>query len=413
VTNIDSSASVAAPNASSAAGPLAGVRVLDFSHFLAGPYATMILADLGADVIKVEDPERPDEAREMGPFFRDDQSLYFAALNWSKRSLAIRISSPEGLRLIHELVNWADVVVDNYRVGVMAKLGLDHHTLNALNPRIISVSITGYGADGPYAQRPGYDYTIQAMAGVMGLTGEPEGVPGKAGISYVDHSGGLAAALAVTSGLVERARTGRGRHVDVALFDVQMSMLTYLASWHLNAGYEPRRMAAAAHPFLVPAQNFETQDGYLSVFVGNDAMWPRFVRAIDDPLLAEPKFLTAGYRDQAREEVLGRIQNILRQHPSEHWVRIFTTHNVPAAPVNSLAAALIDPQVVARDMIIAPDSGRHAIAHLRGPLPRMATTTPATSAPALGEHSVETLSEIGYSANRIAELITSGVVRRA
>jgi len=226
-------------------GPLAGVRVLDFCHFLAGPYAALALADLGADVIKVEDPGHPDEARRVGPCFDGDESVYFRSLNWAKRSVGIRLASPEGRAVALDLVAGADVVLDNYRPGVMAKLGLDPDTLAGVNPRIVTVSLSGFGATGPSAARPGYDYTIQALAGVMSLTGEPDGPPGKAGISYVDHSGGLAAALAVCAALVERGRTGLGRHIDVALFDVQVSMLTYLAAWQMNGGFVPGGRRAA------------------------------------------------------------------------------------------------------------------------------------------------------------------------
>jgi crotonobetainyl-CoA:carnitine CoA-transferase CaiB-like acyl-CoA transferase len=403
-----------------ATGPLAGVRVLDFCHFLAGPYAALALADLGADVIKVEDPGHPDEARRVGPCFDGDESVYFRSLNWAKRSVGLRLASPEGRSVALDLVAAADVVLDNFRPGVMAKLGLDHDTLAAVNPHIVTVSLSGFGATGPSAARPGYDYTIQALAGVMSLTGEPDGPPGKAGISYVDHAGGLAAALAVCAALVERGLTGLGRHVDVALFDVQVSMLTYLAAWQMNGGFVPGRTPSGSHPSIVPAQTFAAADGYLSIFVGNDPMWARFVTALDDPRAADPAWLTTAGRYEHRTAVIACLQQILAQRPAAEWIDRLTAHGVPCAPVNGIAEALADPQVGARGMVVtvtgdqpagdgaAPDGYRC----VRGPLPT-AAPAPTTGAPTLGQHTAEVLTEIGYGADRLRELQDGGVISGA
>ena len=223
---------------------LEGLRVLDLTHFLAGPYCTLILADLGADVIKIEDPDHPDEARSMPPHFVGGESLYFLSLNWGKRSAAVRLGTPEGRARFLELVPRADVVVDNYRPGVMRKLGLDHEALIAVNPRLITCSITGFGEDGPYSGRPGYDYTITALSGIQDLTSDP---PARAGVSYADHSAGMAAALAMVSAVLERQRTGTGRHLDVSLLDVQVSFLTYIAAFALNAGDVTRPVPGGGH----------------------------------------------------------------------------------------------------------------------------------------------------------------------
>jgi len=376
-------------------GPLAGVRVLEFCHFLAGPYAGMVLADLGADVIKIEDPRHLDEARGMGPYFQGDQSLYFASLNSGKRSIAIDLSSAEGRDTVMALVATADVVLDNYRPNVLRKLSLGYDVLRAANPRLVTCSITGFGLNGPDADRAGYDYTIQAITGVMSMGGEPDGPPSKAGVSYVDHSGGLAAAFGVCAALVERSTTGTGRHVDASLFDVQTSMLTYLASWSLNAGATVERMPYSSHPSLVPAQNFRTADGWVALFVGNDGMWKRFVEVMGLPELAEPELATMGGRREQRDRVLGLIQAELLTRPTAHWVQRMDAAGVAIGPVNDLAGALAEPQVAARRLIAEkqhPAYGRYE--HVRGPLPMM-SPGPTRPCPLPGEHTAEILAELG------------------
>lgn len=389
---------------------LSGVRVLELTHFLAGPYAGMVLADMGADVIKVEDPRHADEARSMGPFDDRGESLYFMSLNWGKRSVAVDFSGTEGKALIRDLVRSADVVLDNYRPGVLRKLGLDHAALAAINPAIITCSLTGYGEDGPYARFAGYDYTIQAYAGVMDQAGEPGGPPAKAGISYVDHSGGLAAALAICGALLERDRTGRGRHIDLGLFDVQYSMLTYLASWSLNAGITPTRQAFSAHPSLVPAQNFRTKDGYLALFVGNDPMWGRLVDAMDVAKLKDPRYLTREGRQRHRAELLAQLGEALAQRESAHWAELLSGVGVACAPVNDLNKAMVDPHATARRLLVDQSTGEHRVKRARGPILDFSAedTLPP---PRLGENSEEVLGQLGYDAARIAELAATGAIQ--
>lgn len=384
--------------------PLDGVRVIDLTHFLAGPYATMILADLGAEVIKLEDRDHPDGTRSLGPFFHDGQSLYFASLNAGKQSFSVRLATPSGRRAAVDLLRTADVLVDNFRPGVMTRLGLDHETVERINPRLVTCSLSGFGETGHYRDRPGYDYTIQALAGVMSLTGEPDAPPGKAGISYVDHSGGISGALAVCAALLERERTGVGRHVDVALFDVQMSMLTYLAAWHLNAGFTPERTRSGSHPSLVPAQTFHTRDGHISIFVGNDRMWQRLVNVLDDARLADPSYATTRGRYESRETVLDVIQEILLHRDSADWVDRLSEARVPCAPVNTLEQALGDPQVEARGLLSsAVHDGYAPYRHLRGPLPSLARAT-LRGAPTIGEHTADLLRQIGYREDEIEKL---------
>jgi crotonobetainyl-CoA:carnitine CoA-transferase CaiB-like acyl-CoA transferase len=398
------------PGVEDEAPPLDGIRVLELCHFLAGPYAGLVLADLGADVLKVEDPTHPDDARSMGPHFHGDQSLYFLALNSGKRSIGVRLASPEGRAVVEDLARDADVVIDNYRPGVLAKFGLGHDALHAVNPALVTCSLTGYGGTGPDADRAGYDYTIQALAGVMSLAGEPDGPPTKAGISYVDHSGGITAALGVCAALIERARTGVGRHVDLGLFDVQISMLTYLASWQRNRGATFERTPNSAHQSLVPAQNFRTADGHLALFVGNDGMWRRFVDAVGDAEIADERFATREGRFEHRGAVIGAVQRVLLGATSREWEARLGDAGVACAAVNDVGGALTEPQVRARGLLVEsehPHYGRYE--HLRGPLPTLGGAT-AAPAPLLGEHTTEALRAVGYDDSRIVALRDAGIV---
>jgi crotonobetainyl-CoA:carnitine CoA-transferase CaiB-like acyl-CoA transferase len=390
--------------------PLDGIRVLELCHFLAGPYAGLVLADLGADVLKIEDPSHPDDARTMGPYFQGDESLYFLALNSGKRSIGVRLASVEGRAVVEDLVRAADVVIDNYRPGVLARFGLDHESLQALNPAVVTCSLTGYGATGPDANRAGYDYTIQALAGVMSLAGEPDGPPTKAGVSYVDHSGGITAALAVCAALIERSRTGAGGHIDLALFDVQISMLSYLASWQRNRDAEFPRTANSAHPSLVPAQNFRTADGHLALFVGNDAMWGRLLDVLDDDKLRAEHLGSRHGRLEHREEVLERVQEVLLTAPGREWERRLGAAGVACGVVNDVAGALTEPQTVARGLVIHDEHPAYGgYDHVRGPLVTQARDR-LGPAPRFGEHTTETLEALGYAPDRIDTLRHAGVI---
>lgn len=370
---------------------LEGVRVLDLTHFLAGPYCTLVLAELGADVIRVEDPDHPDEARTMPPHFLGGESLYYLSLNGGKRSAALKLGTPEGRDLFLRMVEKADLVVDNYRPGVMRKLGFHHEALAARNPGIVTCSITGFGEDGPYAQRPGYDYTITALTGIQDLTGDP---PVRPGISYADHTTGLAAALAMVAALYERRQGGPGRHLDVSLMDTQLSFLTYVAAFALNAGDVTRPVPGGGHPVLVPTQNFATADGWVSFFVGNDPMWVRAKLALVEPALDDPRFDTVAGRREHKAEVLAAVGRRLAQDTTAAWVERLERAGVPCAPVNRVDQALSDPHALARGMVVEASHPVYgAYRHVAGPFPKFRSS--ARPAPVLGEHTEEVLKELG------------------
>jgi crotonobetainyl-CoA:carnitine CoA-transferase CaiB-like acyl-CoA transferase len=308
-----------------------------------------------------------------------------------------------------DLVREADVVLDNYRPGVLRKLGLDHASLVEVNPSVVTCSVTGYGEYGPYTRHAGYDYTIQAVAGVMDLAGEPGGPPTKAGISYVDHSGGLAAALAVCAALVERGRTGVGKHIDLALIDVQYSMLTYLAAWNLNVGTVPRREAASAHPSLVPAQNFRTSDGYMALFVGNDPMWARLVTALGDERFADERFRTREGRRHHASELLSMLQELFLRDTAAGWSSLLTAAGVACAPVNDLPGALSDAQARARSLVAVDEVEGRPFQHVRGPVLDHAASGHLPP-PRLGQDSRAVLRDLGYDEARLEALVAAGVV---
>jgi len=394
-------------------GPLKGIRVIDFGRFIAVPYAGVALADMGADVIKVEDPDHDDDARRTGPHFLGGESMYFLALNWGKRSLAVRLTRPEGHEIMLKLVASADVVIDNFRPGVMAKLGLDHAALAAVNPRIVTCSVTGFGETGAYAAYPGYDYTLQAFAGAMSLTGEPGGPPGKAGLSYVDHSGGLAAALAVCAAIIGRDRAGTGCHVDLGLVDTQISMLSYLAGWTLNAGMNLERTTSGAHHSLVPAQNFATLDGWVSVFVGNDATWHRLSDFLENHELRDSRFATNRGRLEYRNELIPLLSAEFSTQPTMQLVDHLMARGVPCAAVNTVADALASPPARERHLVESahnPIYGEYR--HAAGPIPSLGTGG-AVGAPPLGNDTTDVLRDIGYADSAIERLIASGTVLTA
>jgi len=397
-------------------GALDGIRVIDLSRVLAGPYATMLLADHGAEVIKIEQPGSGDPTREWGPPWfgggEGGESAYYLTANRNKKSLTLNLKSAEGQAIARRLIATADIVVENFMPGVTAAFGLDYATLSAGQPGLIYCSITGYGQDGPYRDRPGYDFMIQAEGGVMSITGPIEGEPFKVGVAIVDISAGLYAVTAILAALHHRARTGRGQWIDVALFDAQLGWLANVAANYLVSGQPPARHGNA-HPNIVPYEAFPTADGFIAVGIGSDAQWRRFTELAGRPELRdEPRYATNAGRVAAREELIGRLQDVFRGRATAEWLAALREARIPAAPINDIPTALSDPQALARRMV-------QTVEHPAGPLPLVGpvaklSETPATvrtAPPLLGQHTDAILrDEMGYSPVEIDALRRDGVI---
>ncbi|CAN7468516.1 CaiB/BaiF CoA-transferase family protein [Pseudorhodoferax sp. LjRoot39] len=412
--------------ASPAAGALAGVKVLDLSRVLAGPWCTQILADLGADVVKVELPGAGDDTRHWGPpFLQDaqgqdtDQASYFAACNRNKRSVTIDMSKPQGQALIRQLAEQADVLVENFKVGGLAKYGLDYASLSALNPRLVYCSVTGFGQTGPYAERAGYDLLIQASSGMMSITGRADGEPGgggvRVGVALTDLFTGVYASTAVLAALRAREQTGRGQHVDMALLDVGMAILANQAAGYLNTGKVPQRQGNS-HPSLAPYQDFPTADGAMLLAIGNDGQFARWCEAAGRPEWSrDARFATNTARVHHRTTLIPAMEELTRQRSTAQWVALLEDKAVPCGPINDIGQAFADPHVVARglrlDLPRDAGDGIAAVAGVASPL-RLSEHPPVlrNAPPALGQHTDEVLRELGLQDGDIAALRASGTV---
>ncbi len=399
--------------------PLSGYKVLDMSRILAGPWAGQTLADLGAEVIKVERPGKGDDTRQWGPPFLQDsegnateESAYYLCVNRGKRSIAIDISTPDGQHIIKALAAESDVLLENYKVGGLKKYGLDYESLREINPRLIYCSITGFGHNGPYQNRAGYDFMMQGMGGLMSVTGEPDGSPMKVGVAVTDVFTGLYATIAIQGALLERERSGLGQHIDMALLDTQLAMLANQASNYLVGGVVPSRLGNA-HPNIVPYQAFATSDGYIILAVGNDAQFKNFCELAGKPALAvQPEYATNQARVQNREALCAEVAKLLAQKSEGYWLRELTAQGIPCGPVNSVDKVMADPQVNARNMRTSVKHPYNDDLQLVGS-PIKLSRTPVTTErapPLLGEHSDEILADLGYCESDIAALKSKGVL---
>jgi formyl-CoA transferase len=408
------------------AGALEGLKVLDLSRVLAGPWCTQILGDLGADVIKIEKPGEGDDTRRWAPpYLKDDagqdtdQSTYYLACNRNKRSVTIDMALPDGQALIRQMAARSDILVENFKVGGLKKYGLDYESLKALNPRLIYCSITGFGQDGPYAQRAGYDLMIQAMSGMMSITGraddEPGGGPLRVGVAVTDIFTGIYASTAILAALNARHQTGQGQHIDMALLDVGMAILANQATAFLNSGAVPQRQGNT-HPSLVPYQDFLTKDGALLLAIGNDGQFSRFCEAAGHAELAkDERYTTNALRVKHRDTLSPGMNDILRGRTTAEWIALLEDKAVPCGPINDIAKAFEDAQVQARGLAVSlPRDVGDGVKALRGVAsPLRLQTNPVTlrhAPPTLGQHTGEVLKELGLDAQRIKALKEAGVV---
>jgi crotonobetainyl-CoA:carnitine CoA-transferase CaiB-like acyl-CoA transferase len=393
--------------------PLDGLRILAVSQFGAGPFGTQMLADLGADIIKIEDPGvGGDSARYVPPFQGEADSPYFQSFNRGKRSVALNLRHPDGQGVFHDLVRVSDAVFNNARGDLPDKLGLTYGTLKEINPRVVCCSLTGYGRTGPRAAEPAFDYLVQGYAGYMAVTGEPDGPPGKCGVSVIDFAGGYAAMVGLMVGLFDAQRTGTGRDVDISLLDTAVSMLSYFAVWTLNHDWIAERTPSSAHQTIVPAQNFPTRDGWIVIFCNKDKFWRDLVETLGAPELAEDaRFRTFADRFAHKDALIPALQARFATRTTEEWLERLRGR-VPCAPVNDVRQALADPQVTARDMIVEvehPDFG--PLKEVRSPVRTEGEIRHPARAPKLGEHTDQILREIlSYGDGTIARLRDTGVI---
>jgi crotonobetainyl-CoA:carnitine CoA-transferase CaiB-like acyl-CoA transferase len=395
--------------------PLAGLKVLELARVLAGPWAGQTLADLGADVIKVES-FAGDDTRGWGPPFvdhggHDRSAAYFHSCNRGKRSIAIDFRKPEGQRVVRELAAASDVVIENFKAGGLKKYGLDYGSLAAVNPRLVYCSITGFGQDGPAAARPGYDFMIQAMGGIMDLTGPPDGGPQKVGLAFVDIFTGVYAVVSIQAALAAREKTGRGQHIDLSLLDTMVSVLSYQGLNYLVSGTPPHRMGNA-HPNIVPYQEFPTADGHLIIAVGNDSQFRQLAGVLGEPALSnDPMFATNEARVTNRGVLIPKLAALTGSVARDDLLAKLEAAGVPAGPINRVDQVFAEPQVVHRGMRLDLQREGGPVPTVRSPM--VLSDTPLAyerASPRLGEHSREILAGLGYRPDEIDGLMQSGAV---
>lgn len=393
---------------------LQGVRVLDLSRVLAGPYCTMMLGDLGADIIKIEAPGSGDDTRQWGPpFTAGGESAYFLCVNRNKRSLTLNLKSEQGLTILKELLRQSDVLVENFRVGTLEKWGLDYESLQALKPGLIYCSITGYGYTGPYCHLPGYDFIIQAQGGVMSITGPELGEPYKVGVAIADITAGLYACNAILAALFEHQRSGSGQRIDISLLDSQVAWLANVGSNYLISGEKPLRFGNA-HPNIVPYQTFKARDGYFALAIGNDNQWRLFCQQAGKPEWADDtRFSTNANRVKNRSELVSLLVELFTQYEITHWLAVLEAIGVPCGPINTIDQVVADPQVHARQMVIDvhhPSAGqiRMVASPLKIPTAPVVMRLPP---PILGEHTEQILHELlGLDQSAVQDLRASQVI---
>jgi crotonobetainyl-CoA:carnitine CoA-transferase CaiB-like acyl-CoA transferase len=395
------------------------ITVLDLTHMLSGPYGTMLLADLGARTIKVEPPRTGEGTRRLlendPDYSLDGMGAYYLTLNRNKESVCLDLKSEAGLAVFMDLVRKADVVFDNFSAGVTGRLGIDHAALSAINPRIITCSVTGFGETGPDINRPAFDQVVQAMGGGMSITGRPGDGPLRSGIPIGDLGGGIFGAMGVLAAIAERERTGRGQHVDVSMLDVQVSMLNYMATMHLMSGHIPQPMGNS-HFVHVPYDSFPTSDGHIIVACIGDAFFERFAAMMDIPELQDPVYLKQPERYAAKVRIESLIQRAMKEKPTAFWLEKLRAERIPCGPVNNFDQAMNDSQVQARDMVVEVTLASGKTVRMPGNPIKLSAAGKATYShpPLRGENTQDVLQKLlGYDSARISELHMSGDIERA
>jgi formyl-CoA transferase len=388
-------------------GPLAGIRVLDLTRVVAGPYCSMFLGDLGAEVVKVEQPGTGDDTRGWGPPFAGGESAYYLCINRNKQSLTLDLKSKRAVEVVRELAKVADVIIENFRPGTMERLGLGEKELRELNPRLIYASLTGFGADGPMSDWPGYDLIVQAWGGLMSITGSPSGEPVKVGVAIIDLVAGLMLGKAITAALFAREKIGVGQRIDTSLLEAEVASLINVGSNYLVGGRIPARWGNA-HPNIVPYQNFKTADGYLVIGVASEVIWKRFCQAIGrNDLSGDLRFANNSKRVENRAELIALLSEMFLQRNNETWFKLLTAAEVPCAPVQSIDQVFQAPQVLHRDMLMEVEHPTAGKVRMAG-IPVKFSVTPASvrmPPPLLGEHNSAVLKDwLGMSADAIEEL---------
>jgi crotonobetainyl-CoA:carnitine CoA-transferase CaiB-like acyl-CoA transferase len=395
-----------------APGALNGLKVLDLTRVLAGPTCTQMLGDLGAEVIKIERPGSGDDTRGFAPPYvpRTQESAYFVGVNRNKKSVTLDISKPEGQAIIHKLLAECDILVENFKVGALAKYGLGWEELKDKYPRLIYCSITGFGQTGPYAPRPGYDALIQAMGGVMSLTGEIEGEPQKVGVPVADVFSGLYGCIGILAAVNHRHATGRGQRIDIGMLDASVAWLANQASNFIATGENPKRLGNQ-HPNIVPYQVFPTKDGYIVLSVGNDPTFERFCKLTgQEALLQDPRCATNAKRVENRQFVTDTLTPVMRSRTTKEWVSALEAAKIGCGPINTLKDVFADPQVQARGVVVEMEHASGETVQVVANPVRLSATPPSyrSAAPTLGQHTDEVLAQLGLSAEEIAKLRAQG-----
>ncbi|MHB0869991.1 MAG: CaiB/BaiF CoA transferase family protein [Chloroflexota bacterium] len=389
---------------------LTGLRVLDLTGALSGPYCTLILADLGAEVIKIEPPDG-DIFRNIGPHYQGEWSGYFVAVNRNKRGVVLNLKTDAGREAFHDLVRVSDVVLDNFRPGVLERLGIDYPTLSAMNPRIITCSITGFGSTGAYKHRAAFDLCVQAAGGILSVTGQEDGSLAKVGTPIGDLAAGQFAAIGILSAVAERNASGRGQQVDVSMFDCQISLLAYWVPWFFLSGQVPKPLGTG-HLGIMPHGAYETGDGQIAMVIGSEKFWTQLCEVLGVPEMAtEPRFATAKKRRENRYELTRIMEEILSTRTTAEWMSRLEEKGIPAAPVNTLDKAFSEPPIQERNMVVSVQQPRAGEVHMAGNPIKMSRTPGEefSPTPALGEHTTEVLTRLlGYSSERVEQMLKEG-----